>query len=367
VNTAGSSSLYRTMIFPDRGRALACCLFAILASPVRSDQVVTARSNHVGAKVFGFDQGRLQFRIADGRMLTQWVDEIDLVAVDRGGVFDDFNLAERFLQAGEFDKAAVRYERSMRLTDEFWPELAAARLVMAYDRIGRLDKATMNFIGVVRGRFTGPPTAARLILQAIPAKRDSKYARAIEQLDAVLDQNPDDAARVLFEVMRYEILQGNGDERAARAAPTVAALTIPESVRSERVYAGVLSALQETLQAGPNSARLADLDRAIRDCPDASLPSFLLLKGEFLLRTALVREDIIRASWPFLRVVVHAPDDPRAADGLLGSASALERLGRSDQAVALVEECLAHKRVDDRTRERARTMLARLRSANATP
>lgn len=344
-----------------------CGGFAVLASPAPADQVVAKGTSYAGAKVLGFEQGRLRFRAADGRLLTQWMNDIDLMVVDRGGVFDDFNLAERFFQAGEFDKSAVRYERAFRLSDEFWPDLAAARLVMAYDRIGQLDKATMNFIRVVRGRFAGPATAARLVPQTIPAKRDAKFTRAIEQLDAALSQNPGETLRVLFEVLRYEVLRRAEDERAARAAATVAALAPPEAVRSEHVFAVLLAALRETLQSGVTTERLANLDRAVRDCPDSSLPSFLLLKGETLLRTAAAREDIIRASWPFLRVVVHMPDDPRAAGGLLGAASAVERLGRGDQAIAFVEECLAHKRLSDETRGKAQVMLTRLRSTSATP
>lgn len=363
----GSLSLFPKTNFRSRIGLLLCCGFAVFASAAQADQVVAKGTSYAGAKVLGFDQGRLQFRAADGRLQTQWVNDIAFIVVDRGGVFDDFNLAERFLQMGEFDKAAVRFERALRLCDDFWPELAAARLVMAYDRSGQLDKATTNFIRVIRGRFAGPATAARLVPQSKPAKRDAKFTRAIEQLDAALNQNPDEMPRVLFEVLRYEILRRAEDERAARSAPAVAALPVPEAVRSERVYAGVLAAMQETLKAGVSSARLADLDRAVRDCPDSLLPSFLLLKGETLLRTAAARDDIIRASWPFLRVVVHTPDDPRAADGLLGAASAVERLGRKDQAVAFVEECLAHRRLADETRGKAQAMLTRLRSTDATP
>ena len=363
----GSLSLSPTTISRSRIGLFVCGGFAILASPAPADQVVAKGTSYAGAKVLGFEQGRLQFRAADGRLQTQWANDIDLMVVDRGGVFDDFNLAERFFQAGEFDKAAVRYERALRLSDEFWPDLAAARLVMAYDRIGQFDKATMNYIRVVRGRFAGPATAARLVPQATPAKRDAKFTRAIEQLDSALGQNPGETMRVLFEVLRYEILRRAEDERAARAAATVAALPLPEAIRSERVYAGMLAALRETLQSGVTAEQLAYLDRAVRDCPDASLPGFMLLKGESLLRTAVAREDIIRAAWPFLRVVVHMPDDPRAAEALLGAASAVEHLGRPDQAVTFVEECLAHKRLSDETRGKAQAMLTRLRSTSATP
>jgi len=297
----------------------------------------------------------------------QWINDIALIVVDRGGVFDDLNLAERFLEAGEFEKAAVRYERALRLSDDFWPDLAAVRLVTAYDRTGQLDKATMNFIRVARGRFAGPGAAARLLPQSVPVKRDAKFTRAVEQLETALSQNPGETIRVLCEVLHYEILRRGEDERAGRAASTVAALSIPEAVRSERVYTGVLAAMSQTMKESGGANQLTDLDRAVHDCPDTLLPSFLLLKGETLLRTALARDDVIRASWPFLRVVIHMADDPRAADGLWGAARAVERLGRRDQATALVEECLAHKHVSDETRGKAAAMLTRLRSSGATP
>jgi hypothetical protein len=104
------------------------------------------------------------------------------------------------------------------------------------------------------------------------------------------------------------------------------------------------------------------IDRAVQDCPDLSLPDFLLLKGELLLRAASTRDDLIRASWPFLRVAAHVPSDPRAADGLVGGASALERMGRPERAIVLLEECLAHKQLRDETRRQAEDGLARLRA-----
>ncbi len=329
---------------------------------VFADQVVSGGVSHFGAKVTALAEGRVQFRAADGRAHSVWIDQIELLIVDRSGAFEDFNQAERFLAAGEWEKAAVRYERAMRLCGEFWPELAAARLVTVYDRAGQLDKATLHFNRTARGEFAGPPAAARLILQNIPAKRDAKFTRAIEQLDTALSQNPREPVRVLFELLRYEILRRGGDERAGGLGRTVAGLSIPAAVRSEAVYAVVAAGMRETAVVDPPASRLTALDRIIRECPDALMPTFLLLKGEALMRAAATREDWVRASWPFLRVTAHYGDDPRAADGLLGAAAALERAGRVDYGLALLEECLAHKRVSEETRRQADGMLARLRS-----
>ena len=63
-----------------------------------------------------------------------------------------------------------------------------------------------------------------------------------------------------------------------------------------------------------------------------------------------------------MRVVVHMSDDPRAAQGLYGAALVLERIGRGDKAMALLQECLDHKRISEETRTLASAALTRLRS-----
>ena len=93
------------------------------------------------------------------------------------------------------------------------------------------------------------------------------------------------------------------------------------------------------------------------------LPDFLLLKGETLLRTASTRDDLIRAAWPFLRAAIHFRDSPQAPEGLYGAALVLERVGRTDKAVDLLAECLAHKRISEQVRTMAEAARVRMRSA----
>ena len=144
-------------------------------------------------------------------------------------------------------------------------------------------------------------------------------------------------------------------------------MSIPPSARSQRVYAIQLRAFQEVLADDVEPAELSSLDIAIGDCPDEILPSFLLLKGRTLLRTAATRDQVIRASWPFLRVAIHFRNDSRAAEGLYDAALALERLGRPDKAGELLQECLEHKWLTPRTRSLAETARARLLAARTSP
>ncbi len=310
------------------------------------------------------EDGKLRFRSADGALRNVWLDEVQLIFVDRRGIFDDFNQAEKFHAAGQSDRAVVRYGRAFRLAEDFWADVMAVRMVLACDAAGQLDNAVMNLVRVALGEYAGPAAAARIFPGAIPEKRSNRSQRAVEHLQRALSKDPHENQLSLFELLRYEILSRTGDARAAGAAPRIVGLTMSVAIRTPEVYAIQLRALRESLGAGEvEPSELAGLNHAIRDCPRAMLPDFLLLKGETLLRTASTRDDLIRAAWPFLRAAIHFRDSPQAPEGLYGAALVLERVGRTDKAVDLLAECLAHKRISEQVRTTAEAAQVRMRSA----
>jgi hypothetical protein len=250
----------------------------------------------------------------------------------------------------------------LRSSEDFWADLVAARLVLACDAAGHLDTATLNFIRLLRGSWGGPSAAARLIPNVIPKSGNRRVQRALEQLSAAISREPDESQRALLSLLRYEILRRTGDPRTNTAAKAIAGLSIPASARSERVYEIQLHALRATVIGDVGSGALTNLHQAIRDCPDTVLPDLLLLKGEVLFQTAAMRDGIVRSSWPFLRVAIHYPDDPRGTEGLYRAALVLERLGNPDKAIELLEECVGHKHVTTETRRGAEAAAARLRS-----
>ncbi len=330
----------------------------------RGDQIRTESGDYLGAKIVGLEGAELRFRTAGGHLLTAWIDEIKLILVDRGGVFDDFNQAERFFADGEPQRAIIRYRRSLRLSEGFWEDVILSRLVLACDAAGHPDTATLNLIRVLKGRWAGPAAAARIMPRNIPITPGRRVSRALEQLNATIPMTPGEASRSLLEILEYEILRQVGDERAKQPVRQIATMSSPPEARSRRVYETQLHALRAALGDGVDPELLASLDRAVRDCPESALPGLMLLRGETLMTTATTREDIVRASWPFLRVAIHFPDDPLAADGLYRAALALERLGREDKAVELLEECLGHEGLTDQTRQMAESARARLQPGN---
>ncbi|MBI4717110.1 MAG: hypothetical protein HY763_04840 [Planctomycetes bacterium] len=322
-------------------------------------------TNYPGAKVTGFAEGRLQFRTATGELQLAELADVDVLLVDRGDAFADFNQAERLRAAGDWENAIPRYQRALRVVEEFWPDVVTVRLLAACDGAARLDEAVLHFIRVTRSEACGPAVAAGLMPRRIPQERDATVVRAIEHLDTALAKNPPSDERSVLELLRYDVLRRCGDRRADTAAKAVVALELPKSLSRERVYEIMYAALEMVLAGEADEAGLRGLDRSLRLCPLNMMASFLLLKGRTLLRSAATREDVIRAAWPFMRVVAHMPGDARAAEGLLGAATALERLERKDKALELLHECLAHKRASAETREAAKVAIERLQAPPA--
>ncbi len=332
-------------------------------SQARGDQVVIGGIAHAKVTIKALDAGVLSFVDSAGVASTARLDEIDLIVVDRGDLFTDFNQAERFLAGSDPERAIVRYRRVSGLLKGFWPDLVAVRLVLAHDRVGQLDRAVSNFVRVVRGKTTGPLAAARVMPTSFPKGRAALVDRAISHLDAALARRIDEDERALLELLRYDILKRYKRPAALAAARRASLLTIPEGVHPERVYAILLDALQDVLSDHVTRQAMAALDRAIAHSSDEFVPSFLLVRGWALLKQAKTSDDFIRAAWPFLRVAIHFADDGRAADGLYGAAVALERMGRVDKAMMLLRECLEHKPLPSTTRRLATAALDRLAKA----
>ena len=336
----------------------------LLPATARADRIIVNGKEYVGAEIIDMQRGRIRFRLANGRLDDAWADEVDRIHVEHGGAFMDFNQAENLVAQGKLAAAIPRFARSMRLVEDFWPDLISIRLVKACDANGDFDDAVEHYVRVLLSAHGGPRAAARIIPQSVPAKRNARVTRALARINSKLRRgsNATDAQKALLRLLRYNIFRQTGDDETTAAAAEVASATIPAAARSSQAYAIVYQACETLLEADPPTAGLTGLDIAIQDCPLESLASFLLLKGKVLLRTATARNEIIRATWPLLRVVVHLESDPLAPEALYESAVALQRLGRKEQAADLLRECRDHRKVSAKTGQLAKVALERLQS-----
>lgn len=345
-----------------RLRHIMICISLCLGASVVSlaDQVDVGDRSFARCKVVGFSEGRLEIRTSTGEAVRLALNEVTRVFVDTLGGMADFNAAEQFAAEGHPDEAVTRYERALRTTEGYWEELLRARLMLAADRGGRVDKAVVNFIRLVEGAWSGPRAAALLMPQRLPEELTREARFAIEQLDLAVNRNDAEDRRALIMLLRYDMLRRVTDPRAGVMATTVARMRLPEPIRNERTGSIQRAALESLLPVEAGAGWFAWMDQAIVDSVDAVAPDLLLLKGRALLESAKTREDVLRAGWAFMRVVIHFAGDVRAAEALLGAAEVHERIGRPDKAVRLLEECLALANADPETVEKARSSLERL-------
>ncbi len=322
-------------------------------------------TSYSGASILGLEAGRLRFLTASGKVQTPWISEVDWMIIDRGVALADLNEAEQYVSHDDPGRAIERYRRALRTSDPSWAELIEVRLLSACDHAGRLGESAQAFIRVVRGAQSGPAVAARLIPDVPIRKKNAAAGRAVQILDTAIEKAETEETKAMYRLLRFDVLRLTDDQRAAADAPNVVALTVPSDARSRRVFDIKLAALTIVAAGSVDAVWWDGLDRAIRVAPQENLAGLLMLKGRTLAKHASTREDMIRASWPLMRVAIHLRDDPAVAEALYEAALIVERLGRLQKAVVLLAECLAHKSCDEPVRGLASEAMVRVREALA--
>jgi len=342
----------------------ALLLVALLTAPAaRADQIDDGSQQFHNARVTGFEDGQIVFRGPDGRSLRADLKQVRRIYVDHVGGMDDFNAAEQYAFEGDDARASARYERAERFADGFWVDVIRARLVLSYDRLERIDKTVFHYLRLLEGGERGPLLAASFMPTFFPPERTAESVRAVSQLDTAVGRIRNEEGRALAMLVRFELLRRAGDARAVVSAETIARLRLPAAIRNARTYAIQTAALQAALEADPPGEAFVWLNQAIRDADDGVVPDLLLLKGRALLKTAKSDDDVIRAGWAFMRVVVHYPRDVRAAQALYDAARVHERIGRPQKAIALLKECLQRGDAPPALKTEAQQALSRLGGA----
>lgn len=322
-----------------------------------ADQLDVAGKRYARGKIIGVENGEIRFRKETLEIIGFSPVDVERIYVEPVGDFADFNAAEELLAGGNPAGAVPRYERMLRMADGFWPDLIRTRLLITYDRLGEIDKATAIFLRVLEGEFTGPAVAARAMPANLPRQGGPALRQAVEMLDRAAGRNSPPQRQALVLLLKYDLLRTAGDDRAGPMAPVIAELRIPANVMTPRCADIQLAALNVVL-ADPGEPRgLAWLDHALTNAPPFATPALLLLKGRTLLQRATTRDDRIRAGWVFMRIVAHFPDDALCADALLGAAEVHTAIGRTDRARLLLNESVRHPKASPATRQAAQERL----------
>lgn len=342
------------------GAFLACVMW--VTGPAFGDQVTIGADDYPNVEIVSFEQGKLIFRTPRDRDIESPIRNVDFIMVSRGRRFADFNEAEQYLLKGEPARAIPRYQRALRTAGSFWQGLCLARAITACDRAGRIDQATRYWIGLAEIDQSGVEAAVQLLPRNIKDSQRHEMDRAIALLTkAAAKQRKIDLA-VLFRLQLYRMLDAIGDDRIVETAHIILASDWSKNLSHTDIYEILIDVLDRDMQREVTLESLTRLNEAIADAPTEMLSRLLLLKGFALLRYEGEPRSEIPAGWAFMRVVAHMPDSPDAAKGLYGAALAMEKLGRVDKSVSLLQECRNHKFATAAIQALATNMLRRLQS-----
>lgn len=342
----------------------AIVLLSSSGSAARADQVVVGDAHFGRVRITGFEGGRLFFVAGDGVEHSAWIDEIERIAVDTASGFEDFNEAELAFAEGDRDRAIGRYERALRRSRNHWQSVISCRLASVYLADGRLDRGVGYFVSIARDDVSGPRAAARLLPSEITVNDRPAATRAVQQLDSALRGARDDSATTVIRLLRFAIAQRIGRSGGEREARAVLSAPLDATIGTSAAYDIRLSAAESLLEGGAiSSGDLERIDEMIEHAPSGVLAGFLLVKGRARMRAATKRDDVIRAIWPLMRIVIHLQDDPLAPAALLEAGRGMERLDSPGKALSLWRECLDLPQSDEAMKKTVESEIARVAAA----
>ncbi len=342
--------------------AVLCAGLLIGGGAARADRIVYGQTTLQGVRIINLDGARVAYRTPGGDL--ELIDYAGVVRlhVDTVSRMRDLNEAEALVAQGEHARALVHYERALRLAESFWVRLVRARMIQACAAAGRMDMLTAQYVKLLSDESDGLALAAELLPDRVSNGAARGAVRATKQIDAVIGGLESQSARVLLEMLRYQLVDANDAGRADGYARTLAWQPIPPKVASRGAYRIKADALQRQIPDGRGRDVVAEVDRAMLIAPYEVLPELLLVKARALLHAASNEDDLVRVGWAAMRIVLHYPDDPRTPEALMVAAKVHERIGRAPTALKLLGECIGHRAVTADLRRQAEADVERLRT-----
>ncbi len=348
----------------NRGRLLAIVACSLSTGPAIADEIITPDRSIQRIQIVGLSAGDLVYRDENGLESSFPLAGATRIIVHSVADLRDFSQAEEYLAGGQPEEAIVRYQRALRLARGFWVPIVHLRMLQASDGTDRFDRTLAQFLWLLRSPLAGPGVASRVLPRGLPVSDGEAARSALKRIVAAGPESNSDDSDDLLILLRFAVLDSIADGSADAVAVDVASRPLGQSIASVRAYEIKLAALGRARRAGHHEIVLRGLDRAIELCPTELLPDLLIAKGELLLETASDRGELLLAASTLMRVPIHFAKHCLAGRGLRLTGQIHDRLGRPEQAVALLEECLQSTSLPDAERSAARADLDRIRGTN---
>ncbi len=330
---------------------------------VRGDELVRGSTKLERIRIVDLDGGDIAYRTPGGEFRLMPITEVDRLQVDTVGTLADLNEAELRQSRGDFVRAERHYVRATRVASGFWERLVRARFIQAADRAGRMDIIATQFAALLDDENAGPVLAAELLPRSAPTVRSPGMERARSRIEGEIEQATSQSARVLLELLRFQMVDGVGGGNSGVLARKLMDQPIPPIVGTRSVYRVKAAALRRLAADGSAAEVLRIVDGDIGSVAMGALPELLLVKGEVLFEWGRGEAAVMRAGLAAMRLVIHFPEDELVPAALVLAARVHERMDRVPTALKLLEECVGLARITATMRARAEAEMTRLRSA----
>ena len=346
------------------GAARMTVAFFLSSGPAFADEIITRDRSIQRIQIVGLNSGDLVYRDETGLESSFPVADAIRIIVHSVGDLRDFSQAEEYLADGQPEEAIVRYQRALRLARGFWVPIVHLRMLQASDGTARFDRTLGQFLWLLHSPLAGPGVASRVLPRGLPVSDGEAARSALKRIVAAAPKSNSDDSDDLLILLRFAVLDSIADGSADAVAMDVASRPLGQAIASVRAYEIKLAALGRARRAGHHQVALRGLDQAMELCPRQLLPELLIAKGELMLEAASDRGELLLAASTLMRVPIHFTEHALAGRGLRLTGEIHDRLGRPEQAVALLEECLRSKSLPDAERSAARADLDRIRGTN---
>lgn len=332
---------------------------------LRADSVTDDRGVFGAVVVYGFSDGKLAFRFADGRVLERPIAVVRSISLDveSDPAADELGRAETLRQHKQFAEAAPIYDRCRGVTTHDWlRDYATFRQIEAYDESGAFSDAVDCYLALSARH---PSLVKSHAPRRVPAT-DSIAARQIRQkLDALAaKQQPASTAEAIERVQGLlDGAAGAGQSQRPASRPAKAPRSAKTATRGKyqprslRITAGVY----RLMQSGKSQEAWSRIEKGLATASDRDRDVWWLVESEYHL--ALGEMD--KAALAALKVYALCPDSPYVAEALLLAGQGYERI-RPGKAESLYELCLKHPTLNDGIRTKVRERLSLLKKTTAS-
>lgn len=320
-----------------------CCLAVSLATAraTRAD-TVWLRSGNTNAlarpnmKVEKLENGQLFFRSTQSDLLTQRPVE-DVVRILADGE-TTFNAAEEAFAAGEWDKAAAGYQRSLSSPKQWIKDRSALRLIAAAEKSGKFSTAVAGWAALLA---RDPALASEHKPQVPTATKPGSLDAAVAELDKSINDTrlPQETKQTLL-TYQMELARANGDVKRAQSIATKLGGT-PGVAQNSEVALQLASLALEQKQYDQVLKTIEQAAPTITDPQQQVEALYCLAEARSGLagNEPAALKDVALA---YMRVVARAKaaraSSPRVADALLKTAAIQEKIGAAKEALLLYQQ-----------------------------